>query len=47
MIAYSIQYFWLKIRSMIGSGNMKQIETLITKEKPKSRKTKSMTSHKK
>ena len=43
MIAYTIQYFWSKIRSMIGNGNMKQIETLITQEKPKSKKTKSTT----
>ena len=46
MIAYSIQYLWSKIRSMIGNGNMKQIETLIIKEKPKSKRTKNMTSHK-
>ena len=46
MIALIKKFILSKIASIIGSGNMKQIETLITQEKPKFKKTKNTTSHK-
>ena len=40
MIALIKKFILSKIASIIGSGNMKQIETLITIGKQKSKKTK-------